>query len=98
MNTGNENKEILNIINYTYNCIVLRRTAVNTSNWFLGHKQNSLIILLIRYSFNLDLNEEREGHLKSSALEFHIIGPWNRILNFPYFDLNFDNKAACVVL
>jgi len=31
----------------------------------------------------LDLNEEREEHLKSSSIEFHIIEPWKQILNIP---------------
>ena len=30
-----------------------------------------------------NLNEEREELVKSSSVEFHIIGPWKRILNFP---------------
>ena len=30
----------------------------------------------------MDLNEERENYLKSSFIEFRIIGPWKRILHF----------------
>ena len=42
--------------------------------------------MLVRCSFRFNLNEEREELLKSSSIEFHIIGPWKRILNFPKRD------------
>ena len=40
----------------------------------------------MRCSFRFNLNEERKELLKSSSIEFHIIGPWKRILNFPKRD------------
>ena len=42
--------------------------------------------MLVRCSFRFNLNEEREELLKSSSFEFHFIGPWKRILNFPKRD------------
>ena len=41
----------------------------------------AIINLVFMCSFRLDLNEEREKYLKSSSIEFHIIGPCKRMLN-----------------